>query len=77
MPQEPIFHPRPGSTAEDDGWVLALVHDGTPGSKGTEMVILDGQKIADGPIATVRLPHYVPIGVHGSFTDDFLGPATA
>lgn len=75
--QEPIFHPRPGSKAEDDGWVLALVHDGEPGNMGTELVILDAQKIPDGPIATVRLPHYVPIGVHGSFTEEFLGPAPA
>ena len=74
---EPVFAQRPGAKAEDDGWILSLIHDGTPGNVGTDFVVLDAQNVEQGPIATCRLPHYVPIGVHGSFTPEYLGPATA
>lgn len=42
--QEPIFVPRPGSAAEDDGWVLSLVYDGI--EDRTKLVILDAQQLS-------------------------------
>ena len=30
---------------------------------------------AAGPVATIRLPHALPFGLHGSWTSDYLGPA--
>jgi carotenoid cleavage dioxygenase-like enzyme len=77
---EPFFVPRPGGTAEDDGWVVALVHDAaydksTFGGRGTEMVIIDAQKFSEGPVARLRLPTYVPFGVHGSWSPKYVaGP---
>ena len=77
---EPFFVPRPGGTAEDDGWVVALVHDAAYeksnfGGRGTEMVIIDAQKFAEGPVARLRLPTYVPFGVHGSWSSKYVaGP---
>ena len=44
--QEPIFVPRAGGAAEDDGWVLLLVYNGE--TLKTELCILDAQRIADG-----------------------------
>eukprot|EP00210_Caulerpa_lentillifera_P005285 g5049.t1 len=72
---EPIFVPKvDDSTVEDEGWLLVLVHDGGENC-GTELAILDAQKIEDGPVALLRLPTYVPMGVHGSWTPDYiLGP---
>jgi carotenoid cleavage dioxygenase-like enzyme len=73
---EPLFVARPGSKAEDDGWVLLLVHDGDDVS--TSLAILDAQKISEGPIALLKLPTYVPMGVHGSWSDEYiLGPDAA
>lgn len=74
---EPLFVARPGSGAEDDGWVIVLVHDGEHVS--TELAILDAQNISAGPIANLKLPTYVPMGVHGSWTDEYIlgPPATA
>jgi carotenoid cleavage dioxygenase len=60
---EGVFVPRPGSTAEDDGWVLALVHD--EAEARSELVVLDARRFADAPVARVLLPQRVPHGFHG------------
>ena len=73
--QEPNFVPRPGGQAEDDGWVLALVHDAAAAT--TSLAILDAQRLSAGPICTVRLPFALPPGLHGSWTRSFLGPDPA
>lgn len=28
-----------------------------------------------GPVCTIKLPHLIPIGLHGSWTGEYLGPA--
>ena len=58
--QEPIFVPRPQSSAEDDGWILAPVFRSATST--TDLVILDAQDLRKGPIATIHLPHHIPIG---------------
>ena len=60
--QEPIFVPRPQSSAEDDGWLLAPVFRAATST--TDLVILDARDLQNGPLATIRLPHHIPIGVH-------------
>lgn len=65
--QEPLFVPRRGATAEDDGWILMLVNNAE--SQRTDLCILDAQKIAEGPVCTLHLPHHIPPGLHGSWTD--------
>jgi all-trans-8'-apo-beta-carotenal 15,15'-oxygenase len=67
---EPLFVPKPHPTAEDDGWILAILHNGET-DRG-ELVILDAQRVADGPLATVRLPHHLAAGLHGSFSPKLL-----
>ena len=68
---EPLFVPRPGKDLDEgDGWVVALVHDARYedsdfGGRGTEIVIIDAKKFSEGPVARLRLPKYVPYGVHG------------
>ncbi|MBA2480661.1 MAG: carotenoid oxygenase family protein [Planctomycetes bacterium] len=63
---EPIFVPAPGRAAEDDGVVLALVHDRS--GAGDSLVVLDA--IHWGEIARVRLPGSVPYGFHGRFVPE-------
>lgn len=62
--QEPLFVPRSGATAEDDGWVLATVF--RAGSVTTELAILDAQRLDAGPLAVLRLPFHIPIGEQNS-----------
>lgn len=60
---EAPFAPRVGSTAEDDGYVLSLVHDER--EDRSELWILDGREPSRGPVARVRIPSRVPLGFHG------------
>jgi len=60
---EPIFAPRPGGTAEDDGWLLAFVHDSTRAQ--TDVVVLDARRVSDGPVCTMRLPANAGTTFHG------------
>jgi carotenoid cleavage dioxygenase-like enzyme len=62
---EPLFVPREGSAAEDDGWLLVLVHD--VGADTAELVVLDAADPTAGPTATVHLPRRVPFGFHGNW----------
>lgn len=72
---EPIFVPRPDGTAEDDGWVLCLTYNAA--RRCSDLIILKGQRIEEGPIARLKLNHHVPYGLHGSFTPHYFGPAIA
>jgi len=60
---EPLMVPRPGATAEDDGWVLCLVWNGA--RCASDLVILDADSLAE--LAVLELPLAVPHGLHGSF----------
>lgn len=63
---EPVFVARPGSTDEDDGWIVTFVHDGNDDS--AEFVVLDAQDFDRGYVAQVRLPQRVPFGFHGNWS---------
>jgi carotenoid cleavage dioxygenase len=65
---EPVFVPRTPDAAEDDGFVLAYVHDAS--TDRSDVVILHAQDFAGGPLATIHLPARVPYGFHGSFVPD-------
>jgi all-trans-8'-apo-beta-carotenal 15,15'-oxygenase len=56
---EPVFVPR--GTAEDDGWLLSLCHDGP--SRRAFLAIYDARR----PIARAWFDHQVPITFHGTF----------
>ena len=60
---EPLMVPRPGASAEDDGWVLCLVWNGA--RCASDLVILDAASLAE--VAVLELPLAVPHGLHGSF----------
>jgi all-trans-8'-apo-beta-carotenal 15,15'-oxygenase len=55
--------PRPGSSAEDDGWVLTLVWNGA--RCGSDLVILDAARMEE--VAVIALPLALPHGLHGSW----------
>jgi carotenoid cleavage dioxygenase len=62
---EPVFVPRDGATAEDDGYLLAFAHD--RGAGRSYLLILDAGDVEAAPIAEVHLPLRVPGGFHGSW----------
>ena len=65
---EPVFVPAHDGAAEDEGWVLAYVHDAE--RNAADVVVLDAQDFAAPPIATIQLPARVPYGFHGNWVPD-------
>jgi len=63
--EEPLFAPRPGSSAEGDGWLLATSLNLDAGV--TELHAFDARRIADGPLATWRADVALPLTFHGAF----------
>lgn len=68
--QEPIFVPNPNGSSEDDGWVLVLVFNSA--AKSTELVILDAKEMT--VTGKVKLPFFLPAGLHGSWNGEYMGP---
>jgi all-trans-8'-apo-beta-carotenal 15,15'-oxygenase len=64
-PMEPVFAPRSADAAEDDGFVLSVVYDGT--SDGSHLTVLDARNLGGKPLAKARLKHRIPLGFHGNF----------
>ena len=60
-----VFVPRHAAAQEDDGWLIGLVIEtDTP---GTALEIIDARAFGSPPVATVRLPHRIPPGIHGAW----------
>ncbi|MBD2258385.1 carotenoid oxygenase family protein [Pseudanabaena sp. FACHB-2040] len=62
---EGVFVPRPGATAEDDGWLMTFVHD--EAQNMSELVIVSSQAMTDEAIARIQMPQRVPYGFHGTW----------
>ncbi|BAC91630.1 carotenoid oxygenase family protein [Gloeobacter violaceus] len=63
---EPIFVPRPDGTAEDDGWLLAMVYDAR--RDRSDLWILDGRDLTC--LTRLGLKHHVPYSLHGTFVPE-------
>jgi all-trans-8'-apo-beta-carotenal 15,15'-oxygenase len=63
---EPIFVPRSAAAAEDDGWLLTVVH--LAAEHRSALVILDAHDPERAPIAVAKTDHHFFPGFHGSFT---------
>jgi carotenoid cleavage dioxygenase len=68
-----VFAPRPGSTTEDDGWVVTVLSH--PDEAHSEAWVIPAQDLASGPIARVRLPWRVPLGFHATWVPEASGPS--
>ncbi|MDR3506584.1 MAG: carotenoid oxygenase family protein [Caulobacteraceae bacterium] len=62
---EPVFVPRSAAAEEGDGWIVAVAYR-APEDR-SEMLVLDAQDVAAGPIATAKVPRRVPFGFHGNW----------
>lgn len=63
-----VMVPRHARAAEDDGWLMTLVHDAA--TDRSELVVLPAADPASGPLARVLLPTRVPAGFHGNWVPD-------
>ena len=58
---EPVVVPRPGSRAEDDGYLVYLRYSAP--DEATDLLVADAADLR--PLARLRLPHHIPLGFHG------------
>ena len=65
---EPVYTPVPSSKAENDGWVMCLVHN--EHANKSKLVIIDADNFAAAPVASIELPYPVPYGAHGNWIED-------
>ena len=62
---EPVFAPDPRSDAPDRGWWITFTTRFSTGA--SSMVVIPAADPAAGPIAEIRMPVRVPLGLHGSW----------
>jgi carotenoid cleavage dioxygenase-like enzyme len=65
LTSEPVFTPRSAGADEGDGWLTAVVWRAA--ENRSDLVVLEAQDVAKGPIATAELPRRVPFGFHGNW----------
>ena len=60
--QESCFVPRAGSTEEGDGYIMTIASNYE--SMSSDLIITDARHLADGAVATVKLPFRLRSGTH-------------
>lgn len=76
FPSEPVFIPRPGATAEDDGVVVSVVLEVPAAGEAAQapsssLVVLDAATFTE--LGRARVPHHIPFGLHGAFVPESRG----
>ena len=61
--EEAVFAPRPGSSEEFDGWLVAPSVN--LAAQGTELHVFDARRVDEGPLCTWRAHLALPAGFHG------------
>jgi len=64
MAGEAVLAPAAPGAAEDDGYVMAFIHN--PDRGAANLVLLAAQDFIAEPIARVHWPSRIPLGFHGS-----------
>ncbi|GHF19374.1 apocarotenoid-15,15'-oxygenase [Kordiimonas sediminis] len=62
---EAPFVPRINAQAEDDGYLVSFITD--MNTNTSECILVDAQKIADGPVCRIMLPERIPSGTHATW----------
>lgn len=64
---EAPFAPRVGGVAEDDGYLVSFLIDERNGT--SECVLIDAQRLEEGPVCRIRLPHKICSGTHSCWAN--------
>ncbi len=62
---EHVLVPKPYSVREGEGWLVGGYFDRSTQKSG--LVVLDAERISNGPIAQIELPFWTPMVFHGNF----------
>jgi len=62
---EAVFAPKTGRTDEEGGYILTFATN--LATMESTFVILDAEDFAGEPVAVVKLPRRVPLGLHGNW----------
>ena len=62
---EPVFVPRPGDDDVDHGWWVTFATD--RGDLSSWFLVIPAADPSAGPVARVRMPVRVPLGLHGTW----------
>lgn len=62
---ETAMAPRPGSTAEDDGYLVTLTTD--MNLDASFCLVFDAARVADGPLCKLQLPERISSGTHSTW----------
>ncbi len=57
--------PRARDAPEGDGYVMGIVN--RRAENRSDLVILDAQRMDEGPIATIKIPVRLKYGIHGNW----------
>src|SRR5262249_22343457 len=71
--QEPIFVPKSPDAPEGEGYVMAVIN--RRAEHRSDVVVLDAQRMDEGPIATIKLPVRLKYGIHGNWVPTTAFPA--
>jgi carotenoid cleavage dioxygenase len=63
--QEPVFAPKSAGAPEGEGYVMGVVN--RRAERRSDLVILDAQRMEEGPVAVVKLPVRLKYGIHGNW----------
>mmetsp|Transcript_71886 Transcript_71886/g.233642 ORF Transcript_71886/g.233642 Transcript_71886/m.233642 type:complete len:389 (-) Transcript_71886:201-1367(-) len=67
---QPVFVPRPGSSDEDDGYLINVIFDGA--TSRSDVVILDARSVSSGPVCRFALKDPMPHGTRAVWAPDFI-----
>ncbi|MFN5349932.1 MAG: carotenoid oxygenase family protein [Polaromonas sp.] len=63
--EEHVYVPRSGTAPEGQGWLLGTAYHWP--SERTTLSVFDASAVNAGPLASVKLPYGLPLGLHGQF----------
>ena len=72
--QECCFVPKQATAREGEGYLLGVANRLTENER-SDLLIFDAERLADGPIATVKLPTKVASQIHGWWVPESQLPA--
>lgn len=62
---EPLFAADPDRAESGGGGLLSVEHLGAQAR--SRLVIVDSERLSEGPVATAELEHHLPMGFHGTY----------